>query len=148
MIRSRLLSLGLTLCFLAVPASAKAPVGRYSVNTTDGTVYDTLTKLTWQRDGSASGALNWANAKTYCAGLASAGGGWRLPEVTELRSIVDLHEQKPAIDPAAFPGTPADWFWSNTAYKGGSGSAWIVVFGSGYSSYGNVNYDFSVRCVR
>src|SRR6202142_4217978 len=75
---------------LAVPAGAgTAPAGRYTYPAA-GTVYDTKTKLTWQRTA-PSKEYTWADAKTYCAGVGAAlsGTGWRLPTMKELLTIVD-----------------------------------------------------------
>ena len=134
----------------AVPSAwAKAPAGRYLLDAPAGTVYDSFTKLTWQRDGSASGTKTWADAKAYCAGLAAAGGGWKLPDIVQLRSIVDLDQVDPAIDPTAFPNAPSSFFWSSTPLQGAPTAAWIVGFKSGFSySVEVVPFTYRVRCVR
>ncbi|MCB9688032.1 MAG: DUF1566 domain-containing protein [Alphaproteobacteria bacterium] len=43
--------------------------------------------LVWEVDGSADG-LRWAEAVTYCEELTLAGGGWHLPSLTELRTLI------------------------------------------------------------
>jgi hypothetical protein len=100
----------------ATPARAAAPSGQYTVAT--GTVYDTKTKLTWQR-AVPSTTYTWAAASTYCAGVGTSlgGSGWRLPTVKELLTLFDLYATAaPPIDATAFPATPAQFFWSSTAY--------------------------------
>ena len=88
--------------------------GRYVADAKKGTVFDTIGGRTWQRDALASGAMGWSQAVKYCAGLQLDGGGWRLPDIVELLSLVDRRKQKPAIDTDAFPGTPLEGVWSAT----------------------------------
>ena len=116
----------------------------------DGTVTDSRSGLAWQHPVD-DGRVTWADAKSYCAGLSLAGGGWRLPTKAELESIIDFGSVDPAIDKAAFPDTRAGHFWSSSAYVGASGGAWAVNFIVGVS----FNYDVDVtsdtkfvRCVR
>ena len=146
------LLLGLALSLPTGEGLAKAPPGRYVVDATGVTVFDTYTKLTWQRTPPPSdpktGLLNWADAKAYCKGLVLVGTGWRLPEITELRSIVDYKQSVPAIDPVAFPKAPAEYFWSNTPYMGAADAVWIVSFYTGDSSNMGVTGWERVRCVR
>jgi hypothetical protein len=146
----------LAIIMVASPRSvdAAAPAGHYVVTAGsgagDGTVYDTKSKLTWQQTVSST-QYSWAEAKTYCAGVgASLGGiGWRVPTIKELLSIVDLSQTGPAIDPNAFPSTPAEHFWSSSPPVGSSSFAWGVDFRSGASGYQhNVSDPNYVRCVR
>src|ERR1041385_4882653 len=80
----------------SLPAGADAPPCRYTIS--NGTVYDSLTKLTWQQ-AVASGSYDLSQAVNYCSGLTLAGGGWRVPKVSELLTIVDRTRYSPAIDP-------------------------------------------------
>lgn len=48
---------------------------------------DATTGLTWQMP-SAVHVMNWNEALDYCAGLYDEGGGWRLPSIDELRTLV------------------------------------------------------------
>jgi hypothetical protein len=48
---------------------------------------DMTTGLTWQ-DPPAVGAMGWSAAKDYCASLTLEGGGWHLPTINELRSLI------------------------------------------------------------
>jgi hypothetical protein len=130
---------------LTVSAYADAPAGRYTI--TNGTVYDTKTKLTWQQ-AVPSTKYAWADAKTYCSGLSLAGTGWRLPTAKELQTIVDESRMSPSIDPTAFPSTPSDYFWSSSPLAGSSSLAWYVYFSYGNPGSGVVSGAYSVRCVR
>jgi hypothetical protein len=66
-----LVALTLTLAILiAVRAAPGAPPGRYQI--TADTVFDTKTGLTWQRNmPMPTGGLVYAQARSYCAGLAA-----------------------------------------------------------------------------
>jgi hypothetical protein len=136
-------------------ASANAPSGHYVVaagsGTGKGTVYDTKSLLTWEQTTS-SPLYNWADAKTYCAGVgASLGGtGWRLPTLKELMSIVDYSQPTgPMIDPTAFPSTPVGTFWSSSPYLISSSNWMLVDFGSGGAADGSAASGLGrVRCVR
>lgn len=48
---------------------------------------DPITSLTWQVP-SAVNVMNWQEALDYCAALDLDGGGWRLPDIDELRSLI------------------------------------------------------------
>ncbi len=109
---------------------------------------DTTTKLTWPRDGLAAGSYNWEGAQTYCQILSLDGSGWRLPNVVELRSLLDRSAGKPYIDKATFADTPEEWYWSATKPPWSPMAAWWIHFGTA-ESYGDmVAKQGRVRCVR
>ena len=132
---------------LALPALADAPSGRYTFPT-NGTVYDTRTKLTWQRmlddvDYTQSAAVS------YCTSLSLDGTGWRLPSVDELLTLIDPTKYSPAIDQTAFPGANTSFtFWSSTLGAGPAGRAWGVYFSNGASNRYDVTTKTRARCVR
>ena len=121
---------------------AAAPQGRFTVST--DTVLDTETGLTWQRTDDGR-YRNWDSAKTYCLGLPLAG-GWRLPTVKELLTIVDFSRISPAADTTIF-GAASEFYWASSAVSGSSGYAWYVYFNFGYTTSFDVGYN-RVRCVR
>ncbi|WP_436535699.1 sigma-70 family RNA polymerase sigma factor [Actinoplanes sp. HUAS TT8] len=111
---------------------------------------DRVTCLEWQR-AAAPGTYTFSAAKSYCAGLGLDGGGWHLPTRIELTSIVDSGRSGPAIDTTAFPGTPAQFFWTSTAWAVTKTPlrAWIINFYEGLASNGAYQDGaFRVRCVR
>lgn len=131
------------------PARASAPPAQYTVDDTSGTVLDNDTGLVWQR-GVPAPAYTWYGALAYCEGLSLAGQtDWRLPTRKELHTIVDVRTYNPPIDALAFPGTPADFFWSSSpnvtySYSG----VWGVDFTQGHGTYHDATEAHRVRCVR
>jgi hypothetical protein len=145
---------------------ADAPVGRYVSQ--NGTVFDTETGLTWQRTDT-SNTYEWAAAQSYCSSLNLQGGGWRLPNMKEIQTLVDesqlsLTGESPCIDPIFLsePG-PDLWTWTSTPsaapcppppfQPGGCDMKWRHVCGTTGLEYGSVvNGGVSVlsrvRCVR
>jgi hypothetical protein len=110
-----------------------------------GTVRDDVTGLVWQQMAPAQ-SYSWSDAVSYCSTLTLAGGGWRLPTVIELVSIVDYERVSPAIHIGAFPSMHG-MFWSSSAFAGG-GSGWLIDFESGGVTYCNNADLYSARCVR
>ena len=54
---------------------------------TGDTWTDPISGLTWQVTPTG-GTMEWSDAKAHCAGLSLDGGGWRLPNIGELRSLI------------------------------------------------------------
>jgi hypothetical protein len=96
------------------------------------------------------------DASSYCAQLALDGGGWRLPKVKELATLVDVTAAAPAIDTFAFPGTPgqgsggaiSDSFWTSTPAAGFTTDGLLVDFHDGQIGDDGAEYPYRVRCVR
>ena len=114
-------------------------------NNADGTVADALLGLSWQKSMSPS-ALPWEEAKAYCAQL-TPGAGWRLPTLDELKSLVDSN-YSPMIDPAFFPNTSREPYWTGTVYPEIADTIWMVSFDHGGSSGNSPGAFRNVRCVR
>ncbi len=108
------------------------------------TVIDARNGLEWQRAVGAE-LHDWKHAIVYCAELPLAGGGWHLPTKPELESIIDDTTFEPAVDPQAFPDTPADVFWSSSPR--GASAAWGVTE-NGHSVPSDASSVARVRCVR
>lgn len=134
------------ICALIVVAvvGANAPTGRYEVNAE--TIYDTKTKLTWQRLSSAD-MMTQSNAIAHCLNLSLDGAPWRLPTVKELSSLIDVSSSAPAID-SAFNSASSTELWSASPVAGPPNSGWSVdfEFGSVYPS--NATDLNHARCVR
>lgn len=124
------------------PANA---IGPY---TSEGsTVIDQGTGLEWQKSDT-SPLHTWQNALGYCEELSlDAKTDWRLPNIRELKSLVDYSRYYPAIDPD-IPCQSAS-YWSATTVAGDAhSSAWSVFFGNGDDIWQAKTSSYQVRCVR
>lgn len=104
-------------------------------------------ELEWQ-DDTIGTTKKWRDAIDYCSTLTLGGeSDWRLPNIIELKSIVDRSRQNPAIVPE-FLNTDSNQYWSSTTYDSDKTLAWIVVFSDGKAASGLKTYNKRVRCVR
>jgi hypothetical protein len=126
-------------------SAADAHPGRYVVR--PGTVYDTKTKLTWQKVPGPT-SYTWADANTYCGQLDLDAMKWRLPSVKELETLVDSSRTSPAIDLAAFPNTPSQFFWTASLVTHFPSNGWTVDFNRGSENFFPLTSTQLVRCVR
>jgi hypothetical protein len=77
----------------------------------------------WQQ-GFSPEPFDQAEMSFYCASLTLAGGGWRLPNIDELVSMMDWRFGQPTVDPTFFPGTLVTFFWSSTLGGAAYGDTW------------------------
>jgi hypothetical protein len=90
----------------------------------NGTVTDHLTSLVWAQNANLGGRMTWSNAVAYCEGLTLGGQtDWRLPQVSELDSLLDLSQFSPALP----PGHP----FSNVQF---GGPVYVLESGTNYWS--------------
>ncbi len=139
-------------------ASLAAPF----VGLSDDTVIDSTTGLIWDRcplgrsgadcRGGRARELTWQNALKAVVNANEANhkghNDWRLPNRTELESLVEITQRKPAIDSIEFPNTPSDEFWSSTVYARGPERAWYADFEKGKANHHSVLSTYYVRLVR
>ncbi|MBL0196248.1 MAG: DUF1566 domain-containing protein [Myxococcales bacterium] len=156
--RARRLAFGLFalgLCLgsitLSAPLRADAPPGRYQLRACGTVVFDTKTKLEWQRGENAPADV--ANAFGVCGTLPLDRGGWRVPTMLELSSIQDLATSSPAIDRRAFPDTSSANFATASQPVPGTNppSYWVLSFKTGVPDVAistTPGASVSSRCVR
>lgn len=117
----------------------------------DGAVTDNLTGLVWLKDANCTdavggvrrdgGLLNWPSALIWCNNLAhgncgltdnSAAGDWRLPNINELKSLVDHSRHDPDL-PGGHPFSRVQpiWYWSSTSNPVYTAGAFNVGFSRG-----------------
>jgi hypothetical protein len=132
----------------------RPPVAVRFTDNGDGTVTDKTTGLIWLKDANCFGSLNWYQAMIAIEGLAngqcgltdgSSQGDWRLPERTELLTLLNERYEYPALSNAAgtgpwtegdpFSGVQSSPYWSATAYENYPDVAWLVLFSQGYMLY-------------
>lgn len=155
-----------TLALLAVAWSAQAACPTWPAadrfEQHGDQVIDLRSGLVWQR---CSAGQTWVGST--CTGAASLysltdafglalqanphnnPSGWRLPNVKELASLLDMGCRAPAIDAAVFPATPPRTTWSSTPDVRHANVAWTVDFARGHvsASTGMAN-PLPVRLVR
>jgi formylglycine-generating enzyme required for sulfatase activity len=122
-------------------------------------VTDAATGLVWQgcplgRSGADCAGLAsrdnaWVSALYACEGLSWGGHrDWYVPNVVELRTIVDEGAGSPAVDATAFPNTEPDGFLTSTYDAQAAGDAWIVDFDTGAVALADTSTTYYLRCVR
>ncbi|GFO60582.1 hypothetical protein GMST_29070 [Geomonas silvestris] len=137
------------------------PTPRFTDNL-NGTVTDNLTGLVWLKDANCvelqpaagitwSAALGAANTlRSGRCGLsdASAAGEWRLPNVNELESLIDLSQYYHPLPPGN-PFLNVQWgYWTSTTLAAFPGNAEWVAFDNGGargSVKSNLSYLWPVR---
>jgi len=137
----------------AIQAGVPWPVPRFT-DKRNGTIEDRLTGLIWLRIAKCFGALRWPQALAAANTLAqgqcgltdkSQPGEWRLPNVSELRSLVDVDFIRPALSNAAgtaqwpegdaFSGVQVNVYWSSTTLATRPDVAWFVHFEFGHTGH-------------
>jgi len=127
----------------AMKSGVALPAQRF-VDHHDGTVTDNVTGLVWLRDAGCLQPGNWAAAgnevntlATGACGLTdgSTAGQWRMPNLVELESVIDVSASSPAL-PAGHPfaNVSNGLYWTSTSYFGGeagSPNAWTIHMADG-----------------
>lgn len=136
-----------------------SPASEFTING-DGTVTHLKTGLVWMQCSlgqtwEAGDCTGTATTYDWQAALDAAESeefasetDWRLPNIKELGSIVEMACYSPAINETIFPETQSSFYWSSSPSAYYSYGAWILSFYSG-SDYGyNKGSDCYVRLVR
>ena len=144
----------------------------WEVKTDDGGLHDKDDQYNWYNtdpatnggfdgyaddDGNICYGYDSSDASTYCNTQAftarvNAVGlcgftDWRVPDIEELRSIVDYSRTNPSIDINYFPNTRSSSYWSASPYASYSVSAWLLRFSYGYGYYYYRDNYYHVRLV-
>ena len=91
--------------------------------------------------------MTWQETMDYCGNLSLDGGGWWLPHISELRSLMRESSSSGCYWPEELGGT-CDWYWSSSSHVDDENFAWIVSFDNGNVDFNNKNDSYGVRCVR
>lgn len=128
------------------------------VDSNNNSIVDINTGLLWQKctsglsgtscQSGTSTLMDWPTAISTCNNLSLNGKTWRLPNINELKTILDVTTSNPSINSTYFPVTQSGNYWTSSTYTTLS-SAWVVPF-SGNSFYATNLAKSStayVRCV-
>lgn len=121
---------------------ASTPDENYIVDIEKGTVTDKKTNLMWQIcssglteascSGGSSERYNWKDALKYAKDNTLAGfNNWRLPNIKELDSIIEIQCNNPAVNVNLFPATESSGYWSSSPNVNNSSSSWVIDFYNG-----------------
>lgn len=134
-----------TLGCTANAAMRPSTLGAFAINP-DGTATDARTGLTWDRcllgqdrDNECAGPgepYDWESGLAAAEAANAAGylgyEDWRLPNIRELRSLVERACVQPAIDTNVFPNAPtAPAVLTSSTYPALTDQMWVVAFDSG-----------------
>jgi len=125
----------------------------------NGTVTDHQTNLTFLKNADRFGQVNWEQALLNARGLASGSGGlndgsvagdWRLPNIRELRSLIDYSSVEFAVLPPdnPFENVQVGIYWSSTSLTASPLLAWMSTLGIGPSVFdvkASANHMWPVR---
>ncbi|MDT8448333.1 MAG: DUF1566 domain-containing protein [bacterium] len=118
--------------YRCVQGTEQGMVSRYT-SLGDGTSQDATTDLMWQQTASNT-RYSWQEALAYCEGLELGGyTDWRLPNISELQSLVDYGNATVGLDTQYFgyshdTGT-LGYYWSGTTDEETPAYAFYVCFG-------------------
>jgi hypothetical protein len=128
----------------ALRAGVPWPATRFTDNQ-NGTVTDHVTGLIWLKNAGCFNPTGWDGALTDANTLSSgecglsdgsAAGQWRLPNLSEIESLVDVSTSNPALTAGnPFTNVSTGIYWTSTAIWGGAFApvtfAWALRLGDG-----------------
>jgi len=146
----------------SIPATT--PTSRFIIKT-NGTVTDKDTGLMWKRcseglsgEDCATGSptpYKWQQALQHAQAVNSVGFAghkdWRLPNIQELRTLVEEQCDFPVINLDVFPisfTSKTSGYWSSSPVADSSYGAWVVSFSYGFDGWYDKRNYHSVRLVR
>ncbi len=111
-------------------------------------VIDSKTALEWQSKPTTS-KYDQKEAIKHCSDLKYGGhGDWRLPNLNELKSLVNYAKYNPAISTTLISIKTDDYYWTSSEYKNNSYRAWIVDFEDGNDFWRDELGKYYALCVR
>jgi hypothetical protein len=102
----------------------------------NGVITDHATGLDWYVGPKPDN--NWKEAKAWTENLTVAGGGWRLPDMMELKALYQKGASPIHMDPLF--QLPGAWVWSGQLHD--ASFAWGFAFYSGLEGWHSVDYGY------
>jgi hypothetical protein len=133
-------------CLAGEDGAVVDPAQDYEIWPGGEVVLDRVTCLEWHQAAANPGVVySWQDASDHCSMSTVAGGGWRLPSVHELVSIVDYGRPSPLLD-LVFSQEP-HVYWAQNAH---GLSHYIANFNGGAVAWflDNGTTTTDARCVR
>ena len=143
------------------------PTPRFVADASGNCITDKLTGLMWVKDLATvnnGGSLAWATGLTTAANGSWCGyTDWRMPNINELRSLVNYAYASPAswlMYGSGSSGAPACsgacfvnvvqvcFYWASSSSAGNTATAWVVSMGNGDISTGDKGASFPLFPVR
>jgi len=137
---------------LTTTITATTPTADFVLDNVNGTATHNKTGLMWKRcpegatwngttcTGAATGAA-WGAALNSIITVNTNGfagfNDWRMPNIKELRSIIERQCSAPAINVAVFPTVATTRFWTSTAFLGLAGTENNFVIGIDFTAPNN-----------
>jgi len=87
--------------------------------------------------------IDWLNRKQL-----GGQSNWRMPEISELMSLINVSKNSPHIAIQFFPNTQSGCYWASTPHAQYSGDAWIVDFSDATDDYISKAHSCYIRAVR
>ncbi|WP_158278908.1 DUF1566 domain-containing protein [Leucothrix arctica] len=122
--------------------------------TSNDEVKDLVTNLTWKRcaqgqtwNSDDASCTDASLTFTWSQALSEAYDGWRVPNIKELHSIVEVSCRSPAINEMIFPNTDSDNFWTASPYINNA-HTWSVSFTDGNDQGFSKSEGMFVRLVK
>ncbi|MFW6284670.1 MAG: DUF1566 domain-containing protein [Desulfosalsimonas sp.] len=148
----RVIRCGNTVQAVSVCSGTPWPEPRFDAD--NHIVTDLATGLSWMRQADAGGKMvSWQEAADRIAGInqeAAAGfSDWRLPDIRELESLVDMGTHSPALAGKDLFSHVRDFYWSSTTSLYETRYAWALYLKDGAVGVGfKQNPEFFVWPVR
>ena len=120
---------------------------RYVLSEDGQSVCDSITGHHWEQSPSTL-PFNQENARAHCASL---GGGYRLPGLKELATVIDysVGDQVALLNAGPFSGLVFADYWTATPYAPIATASWAINFRNGdFKQAANWTSTFKAWCVR
>jgi hypothetical protein len=118
------------------PMARVEPMQMRFTKAINGVITDSVTGLDWYVGTNQDN--NWHQAKAWTETLTVAGGGWRLPDIMELKALYQQGASRINLDPLF--QAPGAWVWSGQLKD--ASFAWGFAFYNGQEGWHGVDYGY------